>query len=104
MEVRRAVPVCKNCQKEKKRLKHRGLCWSCYHNPDVRYLYPPCNKKGPYGRGGRKNDEIPDFNGGYSYDQEPCPYPPGSKEKVAWLHKRVLARVRTDHPLDGLFS
>jgi hypothetical protein len=84
--------LCRHCQKVRSN-RPRGLCWSCYYTPGVREQYPSTSK---FARRG-----VSDFNGRASLAAQPCPYLPGTPEKVAVLEERARLGLALWHPLDA---
>lgn len=50
------MKLCRHCQKVKP-TRPRGLCWTCYHTPEVSERYPSTSKYAP--GGGLRNRVIP---------------------------------------------
>jgi hypothetical protein len=72
----------------------RGLCWHCWHDADVRALYPPSASK--FARRGNGCG-----HGGYQLP-EPTDALPGSEEKIRVLEERARRREQLFHPLDAM--
>lgn len=70
--------------------KNRGLCWRCYHNPDIRYLYAPFSFK---------KDDDGDFNGGYTLGS-PTHHAPGTEGKIKVFIERLQEKISLFNPLD----
>lgn len=84
--------LCRHCQ-ETNANRPRGLCWTCYYQPDVRERYGPVSK---YGRRGLGN-----FNGNTGLPAFPTTALPGSAEKIAILEQRARLRQSLFHPEDA---
>lgn len=71
----------------------RGLCWTCYYNPQIRDQYPTTSKFGRRGPGqGNANAKMP---------MEPTNALPGSPEKVEVLIARAMRREALFDPRDA---
>ena len=72
--------------------RKRGLCWRCYHSPEVRAAYPVkragCNSRGV----GNGNATLP--------PPSPTAVLPGP-DKVAVLEQRAAAGLCLWHPRDA---
>jgi hypothetical protein len=84
--------MCRHCQKVRAN-RPRGLCWSCYYNPEIRARYPSTSK---YGRRG-----LDDFSGPAPLPSTPTQALPGTPEKIAVLAERARLRQELWHPLDA---
>lgn len=88
----RGSPWCRHC---KKRVvgRPRGLCWTCFYDPEIRDLYPLDAKYGNRGLGISGRTSIP------------APFPvdaaPGSEEKILAMQQRAMATQELFHQLDG---
>jgi len=84
MGKRVAVPiVCRHCERAASRDSGRGLCSVCFRDAGVRSLYERKRFVEP------EPLVLPTGD-----DDEPCPHPPGSPEKVEWLRRRYLGGRR----------
>ena len=91
----RETKACRHCGV---RLAHRprGLCWSCYHEPGVKELYPSTSK---YARCG-----VGNFAGSAPLALAPTAAAPGSPEKVAVMCERAARGESVIHPADALYE
>ncbi len=82
--------ICRHCNKANVG-RPRGLCWVCWHKPDIRDLYPSRAPKGVGNLTGRR----------------PMPVPttavPGTAEKLEVLWARALAGESLFHPADAQY-
>jgi len=83
--------VCRHCGLPG-RLRRRGLCWACHQTPGVREQYPSTSVMGNRGHGVGRVSAVP---------CKPCPFPPGSPEKIAALEGRARLRQPLWHPDDA---
>jgi hypothetical protein len=72
----------------------RGLCWHCWHDAEVRDLYPPSVSK--FARRGNGCG-----HGGYRLP-EPTDALPGTEAKVRVLEERARRREQLFHPQDAV--
>lgn len=86
-------PRCQHCHTHAVN-RPRGLCWTCYYDPDISPLYPPDPTRHGNARGWR-----PDFNG-TPQPPEPTHTQPGSEEKIEVLAERARLGLALHHPLD----
>lgn len=85
-------PLCRHC-KRNKLTKPRGLCFTCYHTPGVRELYPSHSKYARLGIGlGCKPSRKP---------AKPTLHPPGTPEKLAVMETRAGRNESLFHPKDA---
>jgi hypothetical protein len=70
----------------------RGLCWTCYHTPGVRELFPSTSK---FHRRG-----VRDFYGRPPLPHEPTDAQPGSEAKILVLIERAQRGQSLWHPKD----
>ena len=76
---------CKHCGNIRTGNRPRGLCWTCYYTPSVRESYPP----------EKSAAEIK-----HESPEAPCPYPPKSPERLAYLEARAKDGLGLFHPGD----
>ena len=76
----------------------KGLCWRCWHKPDVNALYQRAHSGGWCNR--NLNVNV-DFYGGYGLPDRPTIAAPKTAEKLAILAERCEAKRALWHPLDG---
>lgn len=83
---------CRHCGKPARR--PRQLCWHCYYTPTIAQHYPPLpNKFNQRGRGNHTGrSKLPAL---------PCPYLPGSPEKIIIMSRRAARGESLFHPEDG---
>ena len=83
--------LCRHCRhcRTRKISRSRKLCWSCFYNPDISRLYPPCLYPG-----------ASDFMGSAPLPSEATPHPPGTAGKILVMTERVTRRESLFHPDD----
>ena len=86
--------ICQHCRKSKVN-RPRGLCWSCYYKPGVRYRYQTGSK---YARRG-----IANITGSLPTPPKPTAAAPGTNEKLAVLAERAKSKVALWHPMDARY-
>jgi hypothetical protein len=84
------MDACRHCGREQKRLRPRGLCWTCYYTPAVIALYP---SKTRYGLWLTKFDAL--------LPLEATEAEPGSEAKVRVMEERVRLGYSCFHPDDA---
>lgn len=88
-------PRCRNCNGARVS-RPRGLCWRCFHLPDVRESFEPVSEAGRRG--------IGNGHAGYKMPGLPTTAVPGSAEKFEVLKQRAEARQCLWHPADAQFE
>lgn len=81
--------TCRHCRRTRAN-RPKGLCWSCYHTPDVRALTPPVSKFG-------RRSDIPTVARG-RLPEPAVGVMPGSAEKVVLMCRRAAAGLALFHP------
>lgn len=90
------MKLCKHCNRVPQLLHKRGLCWSCYFNPEIRPKYPTSDS--PFARRGRGN------RGHGAMPAEPTQALPRSPGKVAVMMERAGRGECLFHPADALLD
>jgi hypothetical protein len=85
--------MCRHCGR-KRGVCPRSMCWTCYHTPGLRGLYPSTSKFARRGEGQGFRADAPDPPG-------PTAARPGSPEKVLVLAGRAAAGWSLWHPADA---
>lgn len=98
-----AQGLCRHCSKKKVN-RPRGLCWTCWHDPAVRFLYPvgsanPATARYvPKTRGGLGREAVDDEPTEEELDAmiaEQLPtMPPASPEELSGFYYRRAAQPR----------
>lgn len=84
-------PMCRHCQRLPNRC--RGLCWVCYHRPEIRQHYPlPPNRQTRCGHGSANRRAV--------LPPTPTDALPGSEEKIQILAERARLGQQLFHPDD----
>ena len=83
---------CRHCGRPRVN-RPRGLCWTCYYQPEIRARYPSTSK---FGRRG-----LDDFYGCGKPPASPTMAQPGTAAKVAILEQRARLRQQLWHPQDA---
>lgn len=88
-------PLCVHCKRRVQ--KSRGLCWSCFRNPDVRLRidYPS-----EWARLSATRSRAPDVSSS-PLPLEPTHTEPGSDERIEVLSERVMRGESVSHPDDA---
>lgn len=86
------MTICRHCSRGKVN-RPRGLCWTCWHDVEVRERYPIVASR--YTARGHGNGP-----GGYALP-EPTAAVPGTPEKIAVLERRARDGLALFHPLDA---
>lgn len=87
------ILLCVHC-KRRRANRPRRLCWTCYHTPGVRQMYPPSD-------GWMERSALPDYCGTSKPPVSPTDAAPGSLEKIAVLQERASSGLALWHPLDA---
>lgn len=86
--------LCRHCQQSVVS-RPRGLCWTCFYEPEIRKQYPATSK---FARKGLAYDNVAAM---------PATFPtqalPGTPEKIAILQQRALSKQQLFHPHDASF-
>lgn len=81
---------CRHCGRKVNRPK--GLCWSCYYNPEISARYPSTSIYARRGVSDKHREGLP---------CEPAPVYPGTSEKIALMEQRAAEGKQLFHELDG---
>jgi hypothetical protein len=85
------MSLCRHCG-EQLATRPRGLCASCYYQPELRTLYPPTGKCGRRGLDSKRLRRLP---------STPTRALPGTPEKIAVLAERLHLGLELWHPDDA---
>jgi len=93
----KTVGPCRECRRVMY-LKCRGLCGTCWKDEGIRKRYEPKRDRHQYTEYRLK---LIGEHGNNKDTKGPCPFPPGSPEKIQYLEYRALHNQPLHHPDDN---